>query len=121
MSAVLVRGAVLVAAVAIPTVLVNRWVSSAEARLAAPSGAPAEQAAVAAAADEGYCSPDLKKVLRRVLLSCGLLGEDDGGRGCQPVEARSVATMSGADFNALFRPMRERGGILEFEQGKAEL
>jgi outer membrane protein OmpA-like peptidoglycan-associated protein len=29
--------------------------------------------------------------------------------------------MSGPDFNALFRPMRERGGIIEFEQGKAEL
>ncbi len=29
--------------------------------------------------------------------------------------------MTGSDFNALFRPMKDRGGIIEFEQGKAEL
>ena len=29
--------------------------------------------------------------------------------------------MSGSDFNALFRPMRERGGIIQFELDKSEL
>jgi outer membrane protein OmpA-like peptidoglycan-associated protein len=29
--------------------------------------------------------------------------------------------MSGSDFNTLFRPMKERGGIIEFDRGKSEL
>jgi outer membrane protein OmpA-like peptidoglycan-associated protein len=32
-----------------------------------------------------------------------------------------LATVSGADFNALFEPMRERGGILQFDVAKSEL
>ncbi|MEN8261814.1 MAG: hypothetical protein ABFS02_14815, partial [Pseudomonadota bacterium] len=39
--------------------------------------------AIAAPADEGYCSGGLKKILRRVLYSCGLLGAEGGTRGCQ--------------------------------------
>jgi len=54
-----------------------------------------------------------------VLQSCGLI--EGGGRGCQPVQARNVATMDDADFNALFVPMKERGGILQYEQSSAEL
>jgi len=76
---------------------------------------------VASAADKEYCDPDLKKVLRRVLKSCGLLDQGGSGRGCAPTDAKSVATMSGGDFNALFRPMRERGGILQFDQDSAEM
>ena len=76
--------------------------------------------AVAAAADVGYCSPELKKILRRVLMSCGLVG-GGAARGCQPVQAKNVATMSGDDFNALFRPMKDRGGIIQFDKDKAEL
>ena len=64
-------------------------------------------------ADEAYCTPALRQILRRVLTSCGLIG--GSGRGCQPVEARSVATMDDADFNELFVPMRERGGIVQDE------
>ncbi len=53
-------------------------------------------------------------MLRRVLTSCGLAG-GTGGRGCQPADARTIATMSGDDFNALFSPMRERGAIVQYE------
>jgi hypothetical protein len=42
-------------------------------------------------------------------------------RGCEPVNAQQVATMSGDDFNALFSPMREHGGIVQFEQGESDL
>jgi outer membrane protein OmpA-like peptidoglycan-associated protein len=104
-----------------PTIMMTRWQGQAAARLeeaeAAASEAPA--VAVAAEADEQYCTPQLRTILRRVLTSCGLIGA--GGRGCQPVEARSVATMSGDDFNALFLPMRERGGIVQFGRDSAEL
>jgi len=37
------------------------------------------------------------------------------------VQAKNVATLSGPDFNALFKPMKERGGIIEFDKDKAEL
>jgi outer membrane protein OmpA-like peptidoglycan-associated protein len=96
------------------------WIGSAKTRLAEASATPAEQAPVAAAADVGYCSPELKKILRRVLMSCGLVG-GGAARGCQPVQAKNVATMSGTDFNALFKPMKERGGIVEFDKDKSDL
>src|SRR5262249_873026 len=35
--------------------------------------------------------------------------------------AKNVATMSGDDFNALFRPMKDRGGIIEFDKDKSDL
>jgi len=112
-------GAVLVL---IPVVLLGSWIHSAHARLDEAAAAPAEQAAVASASDVGYCSPELKKVLRRVLMSCGLVGDSGGqARGCQPVQAKSVATMNGNDFNALFKPMKDRGGIVQFELDKADL
>ncbi len=37
------------------------------------------------------------------------------------MDAKKLATMSGDDFNALFIPMRERGGIVQFDQGSDEL
>ena len=105
---------------AVPTAGVGLWVHSAEARLEEATAKPKKSdVAVAAAADEGYCNADLKKVLRRVLLSCGLAGGE--GRGCQPSQAKNVATLSGADFNALFNPMKNRGGIIQFDKGKSEL
>ena len=112
-------GAILLIA---PALLVTTWTSSAEARLKEAEAVAAEepqQVAVAAAANEDYCTPQLKQVLRRVLQSCGLL--EGGGRGCQPVQARNVATMDDADFNALFVPMKDRGGILQYEQASSEL
>ena len=109
----------------VPAVLVGTWVGSAKGRLAeaeasAAAGEGEEQkVAIAAAANEGYCNADLKKVLRRVLLSCGLAGGE--GRGCQPVDAKNVATMAGEDFNALFLPLSDRASIIQFDKGKAEL
>lgn len=100
------------------------WVSDAGDRLedASADRDDGPGVAVAAAANEDYCTGDLKRVLRRVLKSCGLL--EQGGtaaRGCQPLDAKQVATMAGDDFNALFLPMKERGGIIQFERGDAEL
>jgi len=115
-----IRIGVLVVLLAIPAAMTGKWISSAETRLEQTQAKPSEQAAVAAAADVGYCSPDLKKILRRVLMSCGLVG-GEAARGCQPVQAKNVATMSGTDFNALFRPMKDRGGIIQFDLDKAEL
>lgn len=106
----------------LPTLLIATWMSSAKARLAeaeaSATGAP--QVAVAAEANEAYCTPELKQILRRVLQSCGLI-QGGGGRGCQPVEAKSIATMSDKDFNALFTPMSGRGGIIQFDQAGAVL
>jgi outer membrane protein OmpA-like peptidoglycan-associated protein len=115
----LVSGVVLLV---LTPVLVLTWMGAAEQRLVeaerGTSAAPA--VAVAAEANQAYCTPELKQILRRVLASCGLLG-GGGARGCQPIQAKSVATMSGSDFNALFVPMRERGAILQFELGSSAL
>jgi outer membrane protein OmpA-like peptidoglycan-associated protein len=99
------------------------WVHGAKGRLAetelAEKQSPSE-VAVAQEANESYCTPELKQILRRVLASCGLIGAS-GGRGCQPLEAKNVATMSGTDFNALFLPMQKRGGIVQFDLSSAAL
>ncbi len=75
---------------------------------------------VASAADESYCTPELRTILKRVLTSCGIIREG-GGRGCKPMDAQSVAAMSGPDFNALFTPMVDRAGIIQFDVSSAEL
>jgi len=106
-----------VALTALPAVLVSVWINSAEARLVESEKAESSKppkVAVAQEANEAYCTPELKQILRRVLASCGLIGAS-GGRGCQPLEAKSVATMQGNDFNALFLPMQKRGGIVQFD------
>ncbi len=106
-----------------PIFMISSWISGAEARLAEAEAVLTEapsNVAVASQANETYCTPALKKILRRVLQSCGLVG-GRAGRGCQPMDAKNVATMSGDDFNALFVPMIGRGGIVQFEQGKGEL
>ena len=109
-------------ALVVPTAFVTSWVGSASERLeageAAPSSAP--KVAVAAAADENYCTPQLKLVLRRVLKSCGLL-ETGEVRGCQPTDAKQVATLAGGDFNALFLPMAKRAGVVEFDFNASDL
>jgi outer membrane protein OmpA-like peptidoglycan-associated protein len=68
----------------------------------------------------GYCTGDLKVILKRVLTSCGLV---TGGstRGCQPLQARQVASMSGGDFNALFSPLSDRAAIIQFDKDSADL
>ena len=116
----IVRVVLLAVLLAIPAALTGVWIRSADARLTELSAAPAELAPVASASDVAYCNPELKRILRRVLMSCGLVG-GNAARGCQPVQAKNVATMSGHDFNALFQPMKDRGGIVEFDKDKAEL
>jgi outer membrane protein OmpA-like peptidoglycan-associated protein len=115
-----IRAGVGAALLAVPVILTVMWIKSADARLAEATATPTEQVAIASASDVGYCSPELKKILRRVLMSCGLVG-GGAARGCQPIQAKNVATMSGNDFNALFTPMKERGGIIEFEKNKSDL
>jgi outer membrane protein OmpA-like peptidoglycan-associated protein len=118
-----IAAAIALVALFVPVVLVASWQSQAAARLAEAEAAEAAReeptVAIASEADEAYCTPQLRQILRRVLTSCGLIG--GSGRGCQPVEARTVATMSGDDFNALFVPMRERGGIVQFDRASADL
>ncbi|HLL24628.1 MAG TPA: hypothetical protein VK427_20995 [Kofleriaceae bacterium] len=116
----LIRAAVLVGLLAVPAGVTAVWMGSAENRLAEMTATPTAEVATASAADVEYCSPELKRILRRVLMSCGLVG-GDAARGCQPVQAKNVATMSGDDFNALFRPMKERGGIVQFDKDKSVL
>jgi hypothetical protein len=97
------------------------WVHSASSRLARiESTGKGPGAAVASAADEGYCTGALKQILRRVLTSCGLI-KGGSQRGCQPVQARSVAAMAGDDFNALFVPLADRAAIIQFDQDSADL
>ncbi|MFW5875805.1 MAG: hypothetical protein ACOCXM_03650 [Myxococcota bacterium] len=107
----------------LPAVLVLAWIADAEERLElteASADPETQDVAVASAANAEFCTPELQKILRRVLQSCGLL-QSGGGRGCQPLEAKQVATMSGSDFNALFTPMAGRGGIVQFEKESADL
>lgn len=103
--------------------LVTAWISAADTRLqsleAVTPDAEAD-VAIALAADEDYCTPQLKRVLRRVLTSCGLVGSGET-RGCQPLEAKQVATLSGADFNDLFLPLQDRAGIIQFDRSKHEV
>jgi len=112
----LLLGAAVLAAITIPVAV---WVASASARLA-EQGGQATEVAMAAPSDEGYCTGDLKRILRRVLTSCGLL-RGGSSRGCQPLQARQVAAMSGGDFNALFTPLADRAAIIQFDQDGAAL
>ena len=108
----------------LPIAMVGGWVFSAGSRLAEAEAHPDDQPAVAvAAADErGYCTPQLKGVLRRVLTSCGLVGADGtAARGCQPANAKTVATMNDADFNHLFLPLADRAAIVQFDLDSDQL
>jgi outer membrane protein OmpA-like peptidoglycan-associated protein len=94
-------------------------VASAKDRLITPQ-AEKPKIAVAQAAEVSYCTPEFKKVLERVLHSCGL--EASGARrGCRPADVRTFASISGEDFNALFTPLKKRGAVLMFDVGKDNL
>lgn len=109
---------------ALTSLVLGTWIHSADARMqeaaAAREAGKAPEVAVASSSDKDYCTSELKPILRRVLTSCGLL---KGGttRGCQPLEAKSVAAMSGGDFNALFLPLADRAAILQFDKDEAVL
>jgi len=98
---------------------VSSWTRAAAVRLAETQG-KAPEVATASASDMGYCSGDLKVILKRVLTSCGLVA-GASSRGCQPLQARQVASMSGGDFNALFSPLAEHAAIIQFDKDSADL
>jgi len=105
-------------ALAVPSVMVSGWLSDAEARLAIEE--PRQSKAITATvAEEGYCTVDLKRIVRRIAGACGLLGEQ--GRGCRPADASKVVSLSGEDFNALFLPLKDRVRIIQYDLGKSEL
>lgn len=87
-------------------------------RLRKPQAAPV--VAVADDSEEKYCTPAFKQVLQRVINACGLVG-GEGRRGCQPTDVKTFASISDADFNALFTPLKDRGAMLLFDEGKEAL
>lgn len=102
----------------IPAVLVMVWLGSARESLeSAPE--TATDVAVASAAEDAYCTPKLKQIVRRVAGACGLIKE--GGRGCKPADAKTVASLTGDDFNALFKPLASRARIVQFDADQIEL
>lgn len=107
-------------ALLLPALLVASWSASAAKRLQA-GGEAASNVAIASMSDDAYCTPQLKAVVRRVAGACGLLGAGGGGRGCQPMEAKKVASLSDGDFNAMFKPLAKRAHILQFDPEKTEL
>jgi outer membrane protein OmpA-like peptidoglycan-associated protein len=109
-----------VGALLLPVILVAAWASSAGKRMKQNQSA-AKEVAVASVSDDTYCTPALKAIIRRVAGACGLIEGGGGGRGCQPMEARKVAALSGDDFNALFRPLAKRAQIIQFDSGKSDL
>ncbi len=114
------RGILLAAAFAVPLGLVALWATSAAARLAASRSA-AHEVATASVANDAYCTPELKAIVRRVAGACGLIEGAGGGRGCQPLQAKKVAALSGNDFNAIFKPLSHRAHLVQFDASRAEL
>ncbi len=115
-------GALVAAALVLGMTLVVRgMVDSAAYRLAHPEAVAAEaKVAVADNTEAAYCTPEFKQVLDRVLHSCGLVGSENR-RGCQPADVKTFASISDADFNALFTPLRDRGAVIMFDDGKDDL
>lgn len=111
-------------AAALVSLLVLLWtVRSSEASAASRLSRPElDKPAVAVAdhAEAEYCTPRFKQVLERVLHSCGLVG-GEARRGCKPADVKSFASISDEDFNALFRPLKSRGGVILFDTGQEEL
>jgi outer membrane protein OmpA-like peptidoglycan-associated protein len=105
-------------ALALPATLVSGWVGEASESLAA-SQPQSARVVTASVAEEGYCTAELKQIVRRVAGACGLLGAE--GRGCRPADASKVVSLSGDDFNQLFLPLRERVRIVQYDLAKAEL
>ena len=109
---------ILVAGFSIPAALEVVWLNQAASELAA-STSSVDKIAIASVSEDEYCSAHLKRVLRRVAGACGLI--NDGGRGCKPADAKSVAAVSGDDFNTLFRPLAHRASIIQFDANEVVL
>ncbi|MGC4091541.1 MAG: hypothetical protein QM756_27405 [Polyangiaceae bacterium] len=98
---------------------VRGWVGAANERLNAPK-AEKSKVAIADQAEVGYCTPRFKEVLDRVLHSCGL-ATDETRRGCKPSDVKTFASISDEDFNELFTPLRERGAVVQYDEGMDDL
>ncbi len=109
-----------VGAIAAPSWLVSGWLGDAQARLTASASTARPEIAVASVSEDAYCTPALKGIVRRVASACGLV-DAAGGRGCQPAEAKSLAKLSGPDFNAMFLPLAKRAHLIQFDGDIAEL
>ncbi len=94
-------------------------VGAAQKRLETGLTAVEEKVVIADDAEHAYCTADFKKVLQRVLNACGLASS--GRRGCQPDEVQRLAELSDEDFNALFTPLKDRGGVILFDDGSEKL
>ncbi len=115
------RWILIAAALGIPLALVVTSASAARSRLEQGKSA-ASEVATASVANDAYCTPELKAIVRRVAGACGLLeGGGAGGRGCQPLKAKKVAALSGSDFNALFKPLAHRAHLVQFDATRADL
>ena len=114
------RSILLAAAFLLPLALVVNSALGARSRLVAGKGA-ARDVATASVANDAYCTAELKAIVRRVAGACGLIEGGGGGRGCQPLQAKKVAALSGNDFNALFRPLSHRAHLIQFDASKADL
>ncbi len=101
------------------TLGVRGSVRSAAERLTTPE-AEKPRVAIADQAEVAYCTPRFKEVLERVLHSCGLAG-DEARRGCKPSDVKTFASINDADFNELFTPLRERGAVIQFDEGMDDL
>ncbi len=100
------------------TFWVHASVHGAGERIAHPQAE--EKIAIADNSEVGYCTPAFKGVLQRVLNSCGLVGSENR-RGCQPADVKTFASISDEDFNALFTPLKDRGAVILFDEGKDDL
>ncbi len=102
------------------TLWVRGSVHGAGERIEHPQADLAPKVAVADNSEVAYCTPAFKTVLQRVLNSCGLVGTESR-RGCQPADVKTFASISDEDFNALFTPLKDRGAVILFDEGKDDL
>lgn len=109
-----------VGALGIALSVVASGVTSAGMRLRNPDATTRPVIAIAQEAEVAYCTKEFKQVLERVLHSCGLSGGEER-RGCKPSDIKTFAAISDEDFNALFHPLEDRGGVLMFDVGSEEL
>ncbi len=101
-------------------VRVHGAVADAKERLLTPElNKPA--VAIADQSEVSYCTPRFKEVLERVLHSCGLVSGEGGRRGCQPADVKTFASISDTDFNELFTPLKQRGAVIMYDEGKDDL
>jgi len=101
------------------SVAVRSSVASAGERLVTPE-AEKPKVAIADHAEVPYCTPRFKQVLERVLHSCGL-ATGDTRRGCKPADVKTFASINDDDFNELFTPLKDRGGVIMFDTAKEDL